>query len=433
MKKLVHIVHCVDTEGPLNESIQATFKRIYTAFGIKFKPSKKTLKDIQLNKFKNIKNANEICKFVSPDRLNYKKNWKEINAMLTDMLSIGWRSKCKDDFGQGYLFTWFIVDHIGATKNPRKRALGLGTVFAKYISILKKTRSFKDEIGWHYHPPSYDNNLIKNSNNFSFFNYPFKILANRILKYKHFPSSFRPGFHTERPDINLFLEQWIPFDYGNQAVYRESNESKMQKDLANGRFGDWRFASKKWSPYHPCYFDYQKKGKMKRFITKCLNLNSRIREISPNEIEMAFKQAEKGEPTILAVTNHDEREMRPYILNFYKEIKKIKLKYPLVKIKNNTATRAMQECCKLILNKKLKFRIFWQKNTLNIVANKKIWGPQPFFCFKLKNNKEYWENLDKTNNGWSFTFDESTFLKNKIKKIGIAACDNAGNPTVKTF
>ena len=50
MVKKVYIVHCIDTEGPLNENLKTTFKRIYSIFGIKLKPTKKNLIKIQNKK-----------------------------------------------------------------------------------------------------------------------------------------------------------------------------------------------------------------------------------------------------------------------------------------------------------------------------------------------------------------------------------------------
>ena len=40
MKK-VYVVHCIDTEGPLNESLKNTFERIKSIYGIRLKPTKK--------------------------------------------------------------------------------------------------------------------------------------------------------------------------------------------------------------------------------------------------------------------------------------------------------------------------------------------------------------------------------------------------------
>jgi hypothetical protein len=45
--KILHIVHCIDTEGPLKESIKDSFKRIFDIFEIKLSSTKNILKKIQ--------------------------------------------------------------------------------------------------------------------------------------------------------------------------------------------------------------------------------------------------------------------------------------------------------------------------------------------------------------------------------------------------
>ena len=46
-KKNLYIVHCIDTEGPLDEDLYATFERLEHIFHLKFKPSFETLKKLQ--------------------------------------------------------------------------------------------------------------------------------------------------------------------------------------------------------------------------------------------------------------------------------------------------------------------------------------------------------------------------------------------------
>ena len=38
-KKVLYIVHCIDTEGPLNETLDATFERLESIFDIKITPT----------------------------------------------------------------------------------------------------------------------------------------------------------------------------------------------------------------------------------------------------------------------------------------------------------------------------------------------------------------------------------------------------------
>ena len=61
--KTVRFVHCVDTEGPLNETLASTFKRLYDAYGVRIKPTMNNLRKIQNCQypFKNLsKKLNEI-------------------------------------------------------------------------------------------------------------------------------------------------------------------------------------------------------------------------------------------------------------------------------------------------------------------------------------------------------------------------------------
>ena len=44
---VINVVHCIDTEGPLNEDIKATFKRLKEIFNIKLQATKKNLSKIQ--------------------------------------------------------------------------------------------------------------------------------------------------------------------------------------------------------------------------------------------------------------------------------------------------------------------------------------------------------------------------------------------------
>ena len=46
-KKIVYIVHCVDTEGPLCESLEAKFERIKDIFNVKVKPTSINLKKLK--------------------------------------------------------------------------------------------------------------------------------------------------------------------------------------------------------------------------------------------------------------------------------------------------------------------------------------------------------------------------------------------------
>ena len=80
--KILHIVHCIDTEGPLKESLKDTFKRIYDIYNIKLNPTKNNLKKIQNKKINLGNNTNSISEMLNPKLLNYNNSWKKLKLML---------------------------------------------------------------------------------------------------------------------------------------------------------------------------------------------------------------------------------------------------------------------------------------------------------------------------------------------------------------
>ena len=53
MKKpsVINVVHCIDTEGPLYESLFAKFERLDDLFGIKIDPTQQNFEKLQKQEF----------------------------------------------------------------------------------------------------------------------------------------------------------------------------------------------------------------------------------------------------------------------------------------------------------------------------------------------------------------------------------------------
>ncbi len=253
----VYIVHCIDTEGPLYESLPATFQRLKHIFGIELKPSLDNLKRLQTKKIHLNGREEAVARCVAPQLIEYHDTWDKIDAMLVDILSKSYRRQTLDSFGNGWIFNWFCADHVGYHTNPRRRDIGYHKVFDHYRKILAQTDSARDAIYFHYHPMPLNRQAHCNATHyFAHGDTLFQILARRIIDRKWFPSAYRPGFHVIRPDSHWFLEQFIPFDFSNQAG--DYPTGRDNSDLAGGRFGDWRRAPKSWQPYHPDHDDYRK-------------------------------------------------------------------------------------------------------------------------------------------------------------------------------
>ena len=70
-KKNHYIVYCIDTEGPLDESLDATFERLHQIFGISMQPTEENLLLLQTGKI-NHPNKKQIAKALDKQLLSYK-------------------------------------------------------------------------------------------------------------------------------------------------------------------------------------------------------------------------------------------------------------------------------------------------------------------------------------------------------------------------
>ncbi len=425
--KILHIVHCIDTEGPLNETLKSTFERIHDTFGVKINPSKSNLTKLQNQKIKIGGIEKNISNFVNKNNLNYITNLSLLKKMLNKILSKKFRKIIPDDFGNGWVYSWHCVDHIGFKKNPRKKIYGYGKIFRFYKKILKEKNCKNDEINWHFHPKSLTAHPTSNATSYNnSMRELVYIISRRIIEDDWFPVVNRPGFHAIRPDSHLFLEQWIPYDYSNQ-FYEEEND---QKDLDHGRFGDWSRSPRSWTGYNPSLHDYQIKGNCKRKIFRCLNVGTRHKIMKKIHIEQAFRDAKKYNKAILCIVNHDYRDMTDDIINAMKSIQEVKKQYKGIKVKYSGAEEAAFD----LENKKRKkfgFKLIIKNNRLIIkkYGNGELYGSQPFLAIKTKKNEFFHDNLDiiKKDKIWSYIFDFQTIELDKIKIIGVGSAGRYGN------
>jgi hypothetical protein len=432
-KNNVHVVHCVDTEGPLYESLASTFQRIYEIYGIKLTPTLENIYKLQ-NQELDLKGLeSEISKIISPDLLSYKNDWSSVDEMLLEIMSSDFRKKHVDSFGSGWVYNWHCLDHVGFEVNPRRRDMGFHNIFDHYMNMIELTDSFKDGVHFHHHPVGFSREAHRCATHF-FSHDPiiFQILSRRIIDRLWFPSSFRAGFHAERPDSHWFLEQFIPFDFSNQST---DEDYSRQLDLASGRFGDWRMAPKTWSPYHPAHDNYQEMGACRRWIARCLNVGTRLRLLTEQDVRQAFSEASLGKPVVLAFTNHDFRDMRNDISRTHNLIKKVSTNYPDVTFSYCEAKEAMQNALELPNLENFTFNIEISRNRLDISSSQKTFGPQPFFAIKTKNKKYFHDNLDFQTpfRSWSYTFDEHSICLDGIESIGVAACNLNGSVAVSVL
>ena len=434
----VYVVHCVDTEGPLNESIIATFQRIKSTFNVDLEASEENLIKIQ-NKELDLNGLEDAAAVAFSKRIMaYNKDWTYLDKMLDNLTSEEFRLSHADSNGKGWKYTWFIMDHIDYYDNPRSKVTGYNAIWDHYKEYYKINDINDDEFQWHVHPANVYN--AGNHCGTSYWNSPnvLQSLCHRLIDRGFFPNGFRAGYHTERPDSHWLLEQYIPYDFSNQAIEMTESEKK-QLDLSGGRFGDWRRARSDWEWYHPSHDDYQSEGNCHRYIFRCLNVGTRLRLITQEEVDKAFKKAESGKDVVLAFCDHDFREMKYDVDEVYGLIKKSSEKYPSVEWINATAVEAAKAVIGEDVEKiNLEINISKADNgrvKMEIDTNIESFGAQPFFAIKM-NNKEYRaEQLDVQipNRKWTYTFDVDSICAEDVQLIGIATNSRKGSGALKVI
>jgi hypothetical protein len=229
----------------------------------------------------------------------------------------------------------------------------------------------------------------------------------------------------------LFLEQWIPHDFSNQSI--EANESEeKQLDLSQNRFGDWARAPRAWGYYHPHHDDYQSEGGCRRKIFRCLNIGTRIRCITRAEVEKAYEQAKKsGKPVVVAVTNHDFREMA-------EDTEWLKAEFDRASTIYGIPWRSATIDDTFLNTSARSATCDWEiesssaQKRLVVRYSEPIFGPQPFLAIKLVNQIFHHVNFDiiEPFRQFSYVFDENTVVFEKVESIVLGTSDRWGNTLV---
>jgi hypothetical protein len=437
---IVHIVHCVDTEGPLHESVAATFERLRDIFKLDLEPSRDTLRRLQAGEIDLGGLEAAVQKVVDPHLLAYNDTWDKVDELLSECLSPAYRDRVRDSAGRGWVYNWFCVDHVDYEVNPRRRDMGYHNVFDHYREVLGETGSEQDGLHFHYHPHSFGKEAHRCATHWwASSDSLYQVLARRVIDRHWFPAANRPGFHVIRPDSHWFLEQYIPFDFSSQAT-RPDEQDAVQADIEGGRLGDWRRAPADWQPYHPAYDDYQVPGNCRRWIARCLNIGTRYRLLTERDVRQAFDEAREGKPVVLAVTNHDFRDMRPDIEAVRNLVAAVVTEYPDVSFRFSEAVQAMRDSLRLPAQPACELDLRLQavddaKHVLRVESPTATFGPQPWLALKTVAGTYHHDNFDIAVpfHSWQYVFDEETFPLRALSAVGVAANNPSGVTTVASL
>lgn len=427
----VYIVHCIDTEGPLYESMNNTFSRLREIYSIDLKASKENLEAVQSGAVGDGFNNADVAKTFSKNNLSYNSDWSMINEMVDELTSDDFRNSVIDSNGGGWVYSWHCLDHLTLdSRNPRRKDIGLGRIQDYYRAICESSR---DEINFHFHPISVNKSMSSCGTSYENCKNEFYSSLNTwVIDFDDFPTCFRPGFHTERSDSNLLLEQWIPYDYANQFYESETT----QPDLSGGRFGDWRRASASWTGYHPSYRDYQVEGEMRRTVFRCLNVGTRFNTLKYIHVEQAIEDARKHGGSILSFSNHDYRDMRPDVRYVQAMVQKAMEQNGDVKF----VFAGAREAAAAITgdNKKVQLDFDLDLNSGSgilkvILRSGEFFGPQPYLVYELVTGEYIHDSFNSDGSGHSFwySFDNHTFKLGAIRQVAVASNGVCGTACVR--
>jgi len=438
----VCVVHAIDTEGPLYESLNAKFDRLNDLFNINhLDRTKENFLKLQNGEINLGRDEKKIQEVLSQHLINYNDTWDKIDTMLEELMTEKFRMSLPDSYGNGWKFTWHCLDHVNYDYNPRRRDLGFHKIYDHYLEWLKRYPDLGDELEWHYHPMS----VYKDAHRCATFYFSsdliYQILSRKIIERNWFPSCYRAGFEAERPDSNWFIEQWFPFDISDMAV-DDPKDYDSTIDFKNGRSGNWRNAPSDWSIYNPSHDDYQIPGNCRRYIGRALNVMNRLASIDLKETEKAFqKAAHEKKPVLLGVTGHDFRNLATEVNYVRKLLSEVSSKYPKVNFRYCSVKEGFNRAIwgKNINENTIDLQAEILPKTSNDAPNiiikcvkGKVFGPQPFLAIQTKSRRFIYDNLDFIDeNTWGYAFHGDTLPIDDVSRLSIAANDIYGNTCIR--
>lgn len=437
----VYVVHTIDTEGPLYESLEAKFIRLNDLFGIRdIEPTKDNIEKLKLMKIPLGGIEKEVAAILNGHLAEYNETWDKIDAMLDKIMSKSYREQFLDSFGEGWVFNWHCLDHVGYEYNPRRRDMGYHNIFDFYVERIGQYKDCPDAIHWHFHPMSTYREAHRCATSYENSTELHPVICRKIIERNWFPTVFRAGFQTERPDSHWFLEQWIPFDISNMAL-DDNSELDKTIDFRNGRSGDWRLAPSDWSLYHPSHDNYQLPGDCRRWIGRALNVLNRLASIDQYEMDKAFARANEGLPTVVGIASHDFRDLSTEV-DFLRDLVKCSSdKYPNVKFKFSEAVEAFQSVIwpDEKLGSELELDVCFHAESDRDVAyievravKGTVFGPQPYLAIETQSKRFIHDNFDFDIEGkrWFYAFHADTLPLSDVANLGIASNDKYGNRSI---
>ena len=233
-----------------------------------------------------------------PDLPELLGTWEQIDAAMDKLFDDSFRKAWPDPAGGHIRFGWFFLTWTGFVSNPRQRASGYHAVRDHYLERWgAQLAPFGDEQCWHYHHPPASGVGNEWGLDWASGDEYDRILSRQVLERGWWPVCFRAGGTIMSPASSRWVDSWFPFDYSNRAPL-------MLPGLV-----DWSTGVAEWTLYQPDPEDFRRPGAGHRRVARCLDLATGLHVLGADDVEQAFACAEERRPAILAVFDHDYRDI----------------------------------------------------------------------------------------------------------------------------
>ncbi|MGB0674825.1 MAG: hypothetical protein ACPGOU_01235 [Candidatus Nanopelagicales bacterium] len=414
----LYLVHAVDTEGPLEETLDGTFQRL-ASVGIDVEPTLDNLRAIQRREL-NLGGAEDLAlEYASVQRTGYLDTWRKVEEMLRGITDDGFREKHADSEGNPYRFSWFMLDLVGYRDNPRRRPMGPHEVWDQFARI-SAGRLGRDTVGWHHHTVPVGRHALEYNTCWTNSDHHERILARKIIEKGWFPSCFRAGGAIERNDLSGWLEQFIPFDFSCASKAEWTDDWHLT---------DWRGAPLEWTGYRPCFRDYRRPGGMRRWMFRCMDIDTNFYRITAEDVAMAFRTVEEGKSAILSFSSHDRRPIGPEVEHIMEIVRAAADRHPGVRWIHAGAEDAARAVAGMPDDPAPEFQLTQEGRLIRIRADREIFGPTPFLAVEEAGGVFFRDNPTiESPTEWAWWVPRPT----QTIHIGVAAAGLSGRVGSKT-
>jgi len=346
------------------------------------------------------------------------------------------RERMRDSYGEPMVFTWFMLDGslIATNTNPEVQFPWISNLemMRKYHEADLKTVG--DELSLHYHDwiwndPDRDGVFHWNQS-LEFMEYRddfIETIGHYVIEGRLLPTSFRSGWHYMDNEWESCLDSLIPYRFENASPLRAVD---TVEPIDNNY--DWSRASLEWAPYHPSASDYQAKGNLKGWETRCVYM----KRLTLDWMLEAFSRAFRGEDQLMTIWSHlPETDFPEQIMGVDSVVRLARSFFPEVNYDYTTATEAMKKWRGSRDEKPPEIHCATQMNadTMNITIemSEPLWQVTPLVFGKDATGRVVrLAPRSIAANTWSVAIDTRS---TQFQAIGIAGTDTAGNSAVQVL